>query len=247
MTYCVAIKIEEGLVFASDSRTNAGLDNVSTYSKMFTFNVGDRAFVILTSGNLATSQAVYHRIEKDLTSTDGSRSLNTCEDLDDVAAYIGELNVEYQSISNENPSQNSISLGSHFIVGGQIKGQDPNLMLVYPEGNHIHMSNEQPYLQIGETKYGKPILDRMIHQDTPIGDAARVALLSLDSTMRSDLTVGPPIDLIVFKKDQINLDFQDQLKLDSPFLKNCQKFGLNKLTKELKNFLNSIGKIRNSS
>lgn len=234
MTYCVAIKIEEGLVFASDSRTNAGLDNVSTYSKMFTFNVGDRAFVILTSGNLATSQAVYHRIEKDLTSTDGSRSLNTCEDLDDVAAYIGELNVEYQSISNENPSQNSIALGSHFIVGGQIKGQDPNLMLVYPEGNHIHMSNDQPYLQIGETKYGKPILDRMIHQDTPIGDAARVALLSLDSTMRSDLTVGPPIDLIVFKKDQINLDFQDQLKLDSPFFKELSEIWAEQIDKGVK-------------
>ena len=105
MTYCVAIKIEDGLVFASDSRTNAGLDNVSTYSKMFTFNVGDRAFVILTSGNLATSQAVYHRIEKDLSSAEVSRSLNTCEDLDDVATYVGELNVEYQSIANENPSK----------------------------------------------------------------------------------------------------------------------------------------------
>ena len=94
MTYCVAIKIEEGLVFASDSRTNAGLDNVSTFSKMFTFNVGDRAFVILTSGNLATSQAVYHRKEKELTSEEVSRSINTCEDLDDVAAYVAELNVE---------------------------------------------------------------------------------------------------------------------------------------------------------
>ena len=164
MTYCVAIKIEDGLVFASDSRTNAGLDNVSTYSKMFTFNVGDRAFVILTSGNLATSQAVYHRIEKDLSSSEVSRSLNTCEDLDDVAAYVGELNVEYQSIANENPSQNSVVLGSHFIVGGQIKGQDPNLMLVYPEGNHIHMSDDQPYMQIGETKYGKPILDLYLIQ-----------------------------------------------------------------------------------
>ena len=121
-----------------------------------------------------------------------------------------------------------------FIVGGQIKRQDPNLMLVYPEGNHIHMSNEQPYLQIGETKYGKPILDRMIHQDTPIGDAARVALLSLDSMMRSDLTVGPPIDLIVFKKDQINLDFQDQLKLDSPFFKELSEIWAEQIDKGVK-------------
>ena len=234
MTYCVAIKIEDGLFFASDSRTNAGLDNVSTYSKMFTFNVGDRAFVILTSGNLATSQAVYHRLEKDLSTAEVSRSLNTCEDLDDVAAYVGELNVEYQSVANENPSQNSVVLGSHFIVGGQIKGQEPNLMLVYPEGNHIHMSDEQPYMQIGETKYGKPILDRMIHPDTSIGDAARVALLSLDSTMRSDLTVGPPIDLIVFKKDQINLNFQEQLKLDSPFFKELSDIWAKQIDKGVK-------------
>ena len=234
MTYCVAIKIEDGLVFASDSRTNAGLDNVSTYSKMFTFNVGDRAFVILTSGNLATSQAVYHRIEKDLSSSDSMKSLNTCDDLDEVAAYVGELNVEYQSISNENPAQNSVSLGSYFIVGGQIKGQEHNLMLVYPEGNHIYMSDNQPYMQIGETKYGKPILDRMIHPDTSVGDAARVALLSLDSTMRSDLTVGPPIDLVVFKRDQINLDFQEQLKLDSPFFKELSDIWAEQIDKGVK-------------
>ena len=234
MTYCVAIKIDEGLVFASDSRTNAGLDNISTYSKMFSFNVGDRAFVILTSGNLATSQAVYHRIEKDLSSKDSNKSLNTCDDLDDVAAYIGELNIEYQSLINENQTQSGVSLGSHFIVGGQIKGQDPNLMLVYPEGNHIHMSDEQPYMQIGETKYGKPILDRMINSDISIADAARIALLSLDSTMRSDLTVGPPIDLVVFKKDQINLDFQEQLKLDSPFFKELSDIWAQQIEKGVK-------------
>ena len=234
MTYCVAIKIDEGLVFASDSRTNAGLDNISTYSKMFSFNVGDRAFVILTSGNLATSQAVYHRIEKDLSSKDSNKSLNTCDDLDDVAAYIGELNIEYQSLTNENQTQSGVSLGSHFIVGGQIKGQDPNLMLVYPEGNHIHMSDEQPYMQIGETKYGKPILDRMINSDISIADAARIALLSLDSTMRSDLTVGPPIDLVVFKKNQINLDFQEQLKLDSPFFKELSDIWAQQIEKGVK-------------
>ena len=153
MTYCLAIKINNGLVFASDSRTNAGLDNISTYSKMFTFNVGDRAFVILTSGNLSTSQAVYHRIEKDLDSKNAVRSLNTCADIEEVATYIGELNVEYQSKTQENLNQGSAMLGSYFIVGGQIKGHDPNLLLVYPEGNFIYMSDDQPYLQIGEIKY----------------------------------------------------------------------------------------------
>ncbi|MFL2735733.1 MAG: 20S proteasome subunit A/B [Gammaproteobacteria bacterium] len=234
MTYCVAIKINEGLVFASDSRTNAGLDNISSYSKMLTFNVGDRAFVILTSGNLATSQAVYHRIEKDLSSSETIKNLNTCEDLEEVASYIGELNLEYQSLNNDNLSQSSISLGSHFIVGGQIKGQNPSLMLVYPEGNYIHMSDDQPYLQIGEIKYGKPILDRMINNDMSIGDAARVALLSLDSTMRSDLTVGPPIDLVVFKRNEFNLNFKEQLKLDSPFFKELSDIWATQIEKGVK-------------
>ena len=205
MTYCLAIKVEEGLVFASDSRTNAGLDNIGTYTKMFTYNVGDRAFVILTAGNLATSQAVYHQIEKDLENNNSEINLNLCEDIEAVADYVGKLSIEQQS-KNHDPTeqidQSTSLLGSHFIIGGQIKGQEPNLVMVYPEGNFIYMSDDQPYLQIGEIKYGKPILDRMIYQNISLGDAARVALLSLDSTMRSDLTVGPPIDLVVFKKDE---------------------------------------------
>ena len=221
MTYCLGIIVNEGLVFASDSRTNAGLDNVGSYSKMFTYNVGDRAFVIMTAGNLATSQAVYHRNQKDLDSTSPEINLNLCQDLEEVAEYIGEISLECQKIGNDIPLQESAQLGSSFILGGQIKNQSPNIILIYPEGNHIHVSEDSPFVQIGETKYGKPILDRTIASDTPLGDTARAALLSLDSTMRSDLTVGPPIDFVVFKKDQINLDFQDRLKLDSPFF---QKF-----------------------
>ena len=189
MSYCLAIKVKEGLVFASDSRTNAGLDNVSTYSKMFTFNVGDRAFVLLTAGNLATSQAVYHQLEKDISANDPEMSLNLCEDLEQAASYIGKLSAESSNQALDIQNQTSL-MGSYFILGGQIKNQEPNLLLIYPEGNFIYVSQERPYLQIGETKYGKPILDRMINEDTPIGDSARVALLSLDSTMRSDLTVA---------------------------------------------------------
>ncbi len=229
MSYCLAIKVNEGLVFASDSRTNAGLDNVNTYSKMFTYNVGDRAFVILTAGNLATSQAVYHQLEKDLNAPDPEINLNLCEDLEAVAAYIGQLSVASSNQSLEVQSQSSL-MGSNFILGGQIKNQDPNILMIYPEGNYIYASSERPFLQIGETKYGKPILDRMINKNTPIGDSARVALLSLDSTMRSDLTVGPPIDFVVYKKDQMHLDYQGRYKLKSPYFKELSDTWAQKLS-----------------
>ena len=229
MSYCLAIKVNEGLVFASDSRTNAGLDNINTYSKMFTYNVGDRAFVILTAGNLATSQAVYHQLEKDLNADNPEMNLNLCEDIEAAAQYIGRLSVSSSNQSLEVQNQSSI-LGSFFILGGQIIDQEPNLLLIYPEGNFIYVSNEQPYLQIGETKYGKPILDRMINKDTPIGDSARVALLSLDSTMRSDLTVGPPIDFVVYKKDQIHLDYQGKYEFMSPYFKEMSETWAQKLS-----------------
>ena len=229
MSYCLAIKVNEGLVFASDSRTNAGLDNVNTYSKMFTYNVGDRALVILTAGNLATSQAVYHQLEKDLNAPNPEINLNLCEDLEAVAAYIGQLSIASSNQSLEVQSQSSL-MGSNFILGGQIRNQDPNILMIYPEGNYIYASSESPFLQIGETKYGKPILDRMINKNTPIGDSARVALLSLDSTMRSDLTVGPPIDFVVYKKDQMHLDYQGRYKLKSPYFKELSDTWAQKLS-----------------
>ena len=232
MSYCLAIKVNEGLVFASDSRTNAGLDNVNTYSKMFTYNVGDRALVILTAGNLATSQAVYHQLEKDLNAPNPEINLNLCEDLEAVAAYIGQLSIASSNQSLEVQSQSSL-MGSNFILGGQIKNQDPNILMIYPEGNYIYASSERPFLQIGETKYGKPILDRMINKNTPIGDSARVALLSLDSTMRSDLTVGPPIDFVVYKKDQMHLDYQGRYKLKSPYFKELSDTWAQKLSESV--------------
>ena len=229
MSYCLAIKVNEGLVFASDSRTNAGLDNVNTYSKMFTYNVGDRALVILTAGNLATSQAVYHQLEKDLNAPNPEINLNLCEDLEAVAAYIGQLSIASSNQSLEVQSQSSL-MGSNFILGGQIRNQDPNILMIYPEGNYIYASSERPFLQIGETKYGKPILDRMINKNTPIGDSARVALLSLDSTMRSDLTVGPPIDFVVYKKDQMHLNYQGRYRLKSPYFKELSDTWAQKLS-----------------
>ena len=212
MTYCIGIKSKEGLVFASDSRTNAGLSDVNIYSKMFTYDVGDRSIILVTSGNLATSQAVFKSIEKDLKDNSGRKNLNTCEDFDQIAKYIGTLNIKHSSPRGMNTD--TVLLGSTFIVGGQIKNKPMELFLVYPQGNYIKPADSKPYLVIGEVKYGKPILDRVITSDVSIGDASRCALISMDSTLKSDLTVGPPIDFAVYKKDQLKIASQKCLNLD---------------------------------
>ena len=212
MTYCIGIKSKDGLVFASDSRTNAGLDNVNIYSKMFTYDVGDRTIVIVTSGNLGTSQAVYKSIEKDLEDTSGKLNLNTCKDFDQIASYVGSLNVKHSMPKGINTD--TVLLGSTFIVGGQIKDQPMELYLIYSQGNYIKPADSKPYLVIGEVKYGKPILDRVITPSVSIGDASRCALISMDSTLKSDLTVGPPIDFVVYKKDELKIASQKCLNLD---------------------------------
>ena len=223
MTYCIGIKTETGLVFASDSRTNAGLDNVNIYSKMLTHDVGDRTIVLVTSGNLGTSQAVYKSIEKDLKSTSGIMNLNTCKDFEQIASYVGSLNIEHSSPQGVNTD--NLTLGSTFIVGGQIKGQNPELYLIYPQGNYIRPADSKPYLVIGEVKYGKPILDRVIKPDVSIGDASRCALISMDSTLKSDLTVGPPIDFAVYKKDENKLASLKCLNLsDEDYSKVCNQW-----------------------
>ena len=223
MTYCIGIKANDGLVFASDSRTNAGLDNVNIYSKMFTYDVGDRTIIIVTSVNLGTSQAVYKSIEKDLKDKSGIMNLNTCKDFDQVAAYIGSLNIKHSMPKGINTD--TVLLGSTFIVGGQIKDQPPELYLVYPQGNYIRPADSKPYLVIGEVKYGKPILDRVITPKVSIGDASRCALISMDSTLKSDLTVGPPIDFAVIKKDDIKIASLKCLNMNDPeFSKVCNQW-----------------------
>ncbi|MDC3150177.1 20S proteasome subunit A/B [Alphaproteobacteria bacterium] len=212
MTYCVGIKVNEGMVFASDRRTNAGLDNYNSYSKMYVHNGIDRNIVILTSGNLATSQAVFNSINKDLEDPTNGNSLNNLYNLNEIAKYIGRLTVRHSSPDGIN--QVTLELGSTFIVGGHIKDQDSDLYLVYPQGNFIKSSDFKPYLVIGEIKYGKPILDRVVKSDTYLGDAARCALISMDSTMKADLSVGPPIDLVVYKNNMSKIVYQQSLEIN---------------------------------
>lgn len=201
MTYCLAIKLDEGLVFCSDSRTNAGPDRVSTYGKMHRFAVeGDRELVLLTAGNLATTQAVVTHIQRDLEEA-ADFNLNKAKYVADVADYVGELCVREQEKYGAGGANASLNLEASFILGGQIIGHSPELYLIYAQGNHITTSEQHPFLQIGEAKYGKPILDRIIRRDTDHETAMRCALVSVDSTMRSNATVGPPIECLFYAAD----------------------------------------------
>ena len=206
MTYCMGIKLKEGLVFCSDSRTNAGADRVSTYSKLHRLSIaGERQVMLMTAGNLATSQAVVANIERDLRE-DAEFNVAKAQYVSDVADYIGELGIKEQArfASGGSSATAGFSAEATFILGGQIKGQPPELYMVYPEGNHITSSEQYPFLQIGEAKYGKPILDRIIRPETEHEIAMRCALVSMDSTMRSNATVGPPIELLFYRADSLS-------------------------------------------
>lgn len=224
MTYCLAIRINEGIVLASDSRTNAGVDYVRTSSKMFQFNwEGDRIITLLTSGNLATSQVVVNAIQRDLNENHNSFSLKTAKNLFDIASYIGDLSQQEQSKHEAAVEKSGGTSAASFLLGGEIKGKPHEIYMIYPEGNYITSSDESPFLQIGETKYGKPILDRIISMDTSLNDAARCALVSLDSTMRSNISVGPPLELALYTAGSLEAPRHISYKLASPLYKSLQK------------------------
>lgn len=220
MTYCVAIHVNAGLVFASDSRTNAGVDQVSTYSKMHEFGVsGERQFVLLSAGNLGTTQAVLVRIRKDLENEQAETSLATVSDLPAAAEYVGQISLAEQRKYADSGHNAGFDPQVSLILGGQIAGHEPAIYLIYPQGNYITTSQTTRFLQIGESKYGKPILDRIIDADTSLAEAARCALVSMDSTMRSNLTVGPPVEVQIYTRDRLCLGPRIVLPDDHPYLR----------------------------
>lgn len=222
MTYCLAINVNEGLVFCSDSRTNAGTDNVSVYSKMHTFVwPGNRSFVLLSAGNLATTQAVVKKLNSDI--PNGLvPNLLTINSMQEAADYVGLISTEVQKAHASRDTSNT-SFEATFIFGGQIGAAPPEIFMVYPQGNYIHESNEHPFLQIGEIKYGKPILDRVIKRDVLIERAARCALVSMNSTVRSNVTVGPPIELLVYRKDSLDAGRRCVYAEDDPFARTLSE------------------------
>lgn len=205
MTYCVGMKLAAGLVMASDSRTNAGVDHIATFCKMSVFEkTGERVIILLTAGNLATSQSVVSLLRQRL---DGEAPhLNSCKSLYDVACLVGETLREVLTRDSKplhDIGQGNLDLSSTFLLGGQIAGEEPRLFTIYPQGNFIEATEETPYFQIGEAKYGKPIIDRVIRNETPLTDAAKCVLISFDSTIRSNISVGLPIDLICYQADSL--------------------------------------------
>jgi putative proteasome-type protease len=218
MTYCVAVRVDDGLVFVSDSRTNAGVDHISTYSKMFTFGLeGERSFVVLTAGNLATTQSVIQQIKRDI-KQGKSPNLMTVEGMTEAAEYIGHLSSSQQQKHSTAVAGGGFDASASFILGGQIAGNSHRVYMIYPEGNFIKATAENPYQQIGEIKYGKPVLDRIITRETSLEEAALAALVSMDSTMRSNATVGPPIDVLIYEKDSFRLNRHFILQADDPYL-----------------------------
>jgi len=219
MTYCVAISVDAGLCFISDSRTNAGVDNVSTYSKMYNFGIdGERQIFVLCAGNLATTQGVITQIRRDIKS-EASRNILAIEHLEDVADYVGELSVTQQ----EKHASTNNSFEASFLLGGQISGHKPNVYRIYPAGNHIGTSASTPFLQIGESKYGKPILDRIIVPRSSLDTAAMCGLVSMDSTMKSNLSVGPPIEVILYPADSFSADRHYVFEESSEYLREVSR------------------------
>jgi putative proteasome-type protease len=205
MTYCVAVRLKAGLVFLSDSRTNAGVDHISTFRKMAVFEIpGERVMVLMSSGNLAITQAVLNRLVT--TRRGGEPSVWNAGNLFNAAHVIGEAVREVHRNDAEALHHFDIEFNANFLFGGQIRGEVPRLFSIYSAGNYIEATAESPYFQIGELKYGKPILDRVITPDTTLDEAAKCALVSMDSTLRSNISVGMPLDLLVYEADSLRVN-----------------------------------------
>lgn len=218
MTYCVGIKVQQGIVMISDSRTNAGVDNVSTYSKMWRYGVaGQRQFVICSAGNLATTQAVMTKIEQDM-AVAAPRNLLNVKNMSEAAEYLGRVSVDAQ---NKNTGGGPLYEAT-FLISGEIIGAASGLYMVYAQGNFIAASTQKPFLQIGETKYGKPILDRVITPETSLESAGLCGLVSMDATTRSNLTVGPPIEMVVLEAGTLQMGRYYVYDDDDSFLRELR-------------------------
>ncbi|MFN9547808.1 MAG: 20S proteasome subunit A/B [Cyanobacteriota bacterium] len=224
MTYCIGYWLEKGLVLASDSRTNAGVDYISSYSKMHIFQPApDRLFVLLAAGSLATTQAVINWIRRDLDrpadlDNGAGKDLRHCDYLFEAAAYIGRVSLAVQKESESGMRQGNTNVGASFILGGQIGVEPHGLYLIYPQGNAIMATRETPFLQIGESKYGKPPFDNVGHTNLSLEDAARLCLISEVITQRSNLTVGPPFELVVIPAGSLSIAHQLKIEADDPDL-----------------------------
>jgi putative proteasome-type protease len=222
LTYCLGIMTHQGLVMASDSRSNAGFDQVNTCRKMHTFvEPGERAFAILTSGSLSLTQSVITLLRDDFNAGEGLAQAST---LYAAARVVGDCVRRVSDIDRAALERDDFSFNINLLLGGQVKGSPPGLYLIYPQGNPLSATHDSPYLQIGEVKYGRPILDRgIVLGSTTLEAAAMYGLLSFDAAMRSNVTVGPPIEMLLYKNDHLEFDGYRRFQSDDPELLNIHR------------------------
>jgi putative proteasome-type protease len=218
MTYCVAMSLEAGMIFAADSRTNAGVDQIGRFSKLRVFvREGDRVVVTLSSGNLSMTQSALNILEQRTRSGDSQMQMWNAPSMFDIARLVGDALREVKMRDGPYLLQNNIDSHATFIVGGQVRGEPPRLFEVYSEGNFIEATADTCYFQIGESKYGKPVIDRVITRGTSLQEATKCTIVSFDSTMRSNISVGLPIDLAVYETDGLRLKLQKRIEESDPY------------------------------
>jgi putative proteasome-type protease len=218
MTYCIGMLLDQGLVLLSDSRTNAGLDHINTFRKMTLWErAGDRVLVLLAAGNLAISQAIVNVINERAASAEGEPSILNAPNLFEAATQVGEAVREVHRRDAEALKEFGVDFTASLILAGQIAGEAPRLFQIYAAGNFIEATHETPYFQIGESKYGKPIVDRVVKPDMSLDEAAKCALISMDSTIRSNLSVGLPLDLVYIRRDAMKVDRHISIDADHPY------------------------------
>jgi putative proteasome-type protease len=224
MTYCVAMALDAGLLFASDTRTNAGVDHIATFRKMTVYEQpGDRVIVLLTAGNLAVSQNVVSILNERTTAPDGPPSLLTVPSLFTAARLVGNALREVHHLDAEYMKQHQTEFNTSILLGGQIRGEPPRLFNIYAAGNFIEATTETPYFQSGEVKYGKPIIDRVITHKSSLDEAVKCTLISFDSTIRSNISVGAPIDLLCYVRDSLRVDFRRSITADDVYFKDIKR------------------------
>ncbi|RYJ03591.1 MAG: peptidase [Acetobacteraceae bacterium] len=224
MTYCVGLYLREGLVLLSDTRTNAGVDNISVFGKMQVEEVpGERVLVLLSAGNLAITQAVWNRLQEGVRLDGETLTLRSVDSMFHAAQLVGQAVREVFAADGPSLSAQGVRFDISLMLGGQIGGpgvhNPPRLFLIYAAGNFIEATTDTPFLQIGEHKYGKPILDRVIGFDTPLMDGVKLVLISMDSTLRSNLTVGMPIDLLVYRADGFAVTLRRRITEEDPYFR----------------------------
>jgi len=219
MTYCVGLKIDRGLVFMSDTRTNAGIDSISVFRKMHVWSEpGERVIVLLSAGNLATTQAVVSMLdERTKAPADRGHTMLETQSMFQTARMVGSVVREVISGTAPEGQKAESYFNASFILGGQIKGTEPRLFMIYPEGNFIEAGGDTPFFQIGETKYGKPIIVRAYDPEMSFEETAKLLMVSFDSTLKSNLSVGLPLDLLFYEKDTLQVGMQKRISNDDPY------------------------------